>query len=520
MGYTDEELQAGESILAAMGAGVSGQKLPPLKWSRHGPLPVLMDLPFEAIGKVVISPDVILSFQPILLTALLGSVLFMWLRKMTSPGLALGLTLVGAFGTMLWPYAYVGLETKQSFFLLLAGYLGLACGPIRSYSRALLFGLCCALAVSLKSTGLVLFPAIAYVTYAQFRQDWRPRIRYAGTIVGVIGVVWLLAALGRIPFWHSFSGASSALRPFLIDSPFLYIANVIGMLGSPTKGLFLFAPPLLFSVYAVPKAWRAHREVTAFALLILAAIVFGYSFLRYFADEVWGPRYLHSAIAPLLLIIGGSRAHFCLRRDALLLPLAAIGVVISFLGACYNPTAQYVAATRTATNTYEDFMGNSALNQVRFNARLFGAWFQRPSTPVPWSPSRKYLYSVPPDAPIVKTIDLRELAQPQSFLIRFWDASRPGDVAPVWRLLLASAIVGPLLLMITGYLVLRELSAGPILIGRPGGIIMETALESSMSLLESPRTEPVVETVKVSHDLNRGAPIPRKGSPKGRRPRR
>ena len=48
----------------------------------------------------------------------------------------------------------------------------------------------------------------------------------------------------------------------------------------------------------------------------------GSPFPRFFADEVWG----------------ASRSRFSLRRDALLLPLMALGVTIPFFGA-FTPTA-------------------------------------------------------------------------------------------------------------------------------------------------------------------------------------
>jgi hypothetical protein len=70
----------------------------------------------------------------------LCTVLFLWLRKLTTPGMSILLTLAAAFGTMLWPYAYIGLEPKQSLFVLLAGYLALTDKGLRTWVRILLFG--------------------------------------------------------------------------------------------------------------------------------------------------------------------------------------------------------------------------------------------------------------------------------------------------------------------------------------------------------------------------------------------
>ena len=124
MGYTSEEIRSGERLLTMADAWRKGVAVPPVIWAHHGPLPVLLDLPFLAAGKFVRSPDFMLSFEPPLATAAVLTVLFLWLRKLGSESMSLLLTITGAFCTMLWPYAYIGLETKQSLFLFWAGYLG------------------------------------------------------------------------------------------------------------------------------------------------------------------------------------------------------------------------------------------------------------------------------------------------------------------------------------------------------------------------------------------------------------
>jgi hypothetical protein len=138
-GYVDEEMQSGLRMLAVVNAWLKGRPIPPMLWSRHGPVPVLFDLPFLKLGKMFVSSDFMLSFQPVLLTAVLLTILYLWLRRLCSPAMSLLLTLTGAFGTMLWPYAYSSLETKQSFFVLLAGSLALSEGKIRGWPRLFFF---------------------------------------------------------------------------------------------------------------------------------------------------------------------------------------------------------------------------------------------------------------------------------------------------------------------------------------------------------------------------------------------
>src|SRR6516164_1490085 len=186
-GYTAEEMDSGLRMLAVTTAWLKGHPVPPMVWSRHGPLPVLFDLPFIKLGKHIVSPDFTLSFQPGLITAGLVTILFLWLRKFCTPGMGLFLTLTAAFGTMLWPYAYIGLETKQSFFVLLAGYLALAGGKIERWPQLLLFAASCGVAISAKGTGITLWPVIAYLIYVQFRGDWRSqRVRILTTILIIV----------------------------------------------------------------------------------------------------------------------------------------------------------------------------------------------------------------------------------------------------------------------------------------------------------------------------------------------
>ena len=445
-GYVDEEMKSGLRMLAVVNAWLKGLPKPAMEWSRHGPVPVLFDLPFLKLGKIFVSPDFMLSFQPVLLTAALLTVLFLWLRKMCSPGMSLLLTLTGAFGTMLWPYAYISLETKQSFLVLLAGYLALSEGKIRSWPRLLLFAATCGLAMTVKSTGVILWPAIAYLVYIQFREDWRGRHTQILTLVLMIGAIWALGAWGRNFYWGPRGGGANGLRFWLIHSPFQFFSNAIGIFGSPTKGLFVYAPVLLVSLYAIPRAFRTHRQTTIFALLIISCTSVFLSILTAPADDVWGPRYMHIAIAPLLLCVGAAWPSFKWRRDVSLVVLAAIGVTISFLGAFYYYGLQGFAARDAGQNTLEWITGDADWNHVVFNARLFRVWLEGGTAPAVWTPKHLWVWSPPPDAQLWKSVDLRKYCQPQSFMLRSWHVPLRGTALAIFIMYVGSAISGLLLL--------------------------------------------------------------------------
>ncbi len=465
--------------MAVANAWVKGRPIPPMLCSRHGPVPVLFDLPFIKLGKMFVSPDFMLSFQPVLLTAGLVTVLYLWLRKLCSPGMGLLLTLTGAFGTMLWPYAYISLETKQSFFVLLAGCLALADGKLRTWPRLLFFAATCGLAMTVKSTGIVLGPAVAYLLYVQFGDDWRWRRAQLLVVALTIGGIWALGAWGRHFYWAPRGGGGAdTFRLWLIDSPFQFFSNMIGTFGSPTKGLFIYAPVLLLSLYAVPRAFRARRDIVIYALLVTACTLGLISLLRSPTDEVWGCRYMHVAIAPLILCIGAAWPRFRWRRDGPLVALALVGLVISFLGAFYYYGVLDLAMKNAGQNTFEWISGDSVWNHIELNARLFRIWLHGGTAPVMWTPAHVWVWAPPVDAPPWKSIDLRQYSLPQSFMVRFWHVSKNGFVLVIFRMYVVSLVVGPLLL---AWVVLRTIKhqpaadAGdlPVVADEASGVVIE-----------------------------------------------
>jgi len=446
-GYVPEDKDAALGFLASFNAWVKGRPVQPITWTRHGPVPLLLDVPFVRLGKLFVSPDFVLSLQPVLLTVGLLTILYLWLRKLCTPGMSLLLTLIAAFGTMLWPYAYIGLETKQSFFLLLAAYLGLAKGKARGWPSVLWFSIISALAISMKANGAILVPAIAYLIYVQFRGDWRSRWKQALTAALVITGIWLLSVIGWRLFWNPRGGATRALQAWVTASPFQFFTNAIGLFGSPNKGLFIFAPVLLLLVYAIPRALRAHREITVFALLVTVCTVGFLSTLVVTADELWGPRFLHVTIAPLLLLIGAAWPRFTWRTHAPLMVLGVVGLGISFLGAFYYYGERGAAAGAADQSVLEWLAGDSVWNEVLFDARLFEVWARGGDDPVPWTPAHVWAWTAPPDAKPWKTVNLRDYADPQSFLLYYWNMQLSGSDRVIFRICWIAAVLGPLSLL-------------------------------------------------------------------------
>jgi hypothetical protein len=257
-----------------------------------------------------------------------------------------------------------------------------------------------------------------------------------------MGTIWVIGAISRNYYWGPRGGGFNSLRTWLTDSPLQLFTNVIGLFGSPTKGLFVYAPILLVTLYAVPRAFRTHRPTVIYTLLVVGGTLALLAPLTTPVDETWGPRYFHTSVPLLLLCVGAAWPRFRWKRGIPLLALAALGLFISFLGAFYYYGLQDFAAARAGQNTIEWITGDTDWNHVTFNARLFRIWREGGTAPVLWTPKHTWVWRPPPGAQEWKSIDLRDFCRPQSFMVRFWTAPKPGVVLAVFRMYVTSFLLG------------------------------------------------------------------------------
>jgi len=418
-GYIQEDMDSGLHMLKVITGWTHGRSAPPMVWSQHGAVSIFFDLPFIEVGTLLATPDAVESIQFVLFTAALITLLYLWLLKICTPGMSLLLTLSAAFGTMLWPYAYIGLETKQSFFVLLTGYLALACGRIRTWPGLVLFATCCGLSLTLKSTGLSLLPAVAYVAAVQFKDDWRERRTQVYVLIAVALGVWAVGAWTRNIYWNLYGGSFQSMRPWMIDSVMAPISNLVGVFGSPVKGLFVYAPIVIISLFAIPVALKRNPSIPIFAILVTAGTAAVLSLMKFQYDEVWGCRYMHLAIAPLILCIGAACPRFYWRRDFVLIATVLVGFVIAFLGAFFYYGVRSFAARDAQQNTAEWLTGDIVWNELTFSSRLFNVWLWKDAN-ASWTPGHIWAWVPPPGATPWQTVDLRKYAEPQSYLLKNW----------------------------------------------------------------------------------------------------
>jgi hypothetical protein len=137
--------------------------------------------------------------------------------------------------------------------------------------------------------------------------------------------IFLLNYYLKAIYWANSGGSTGYFRDMLVSSPVTALLQGFSYFGSANKSLLIYAPLVGLALWRLPQAWCVNRSLVIFALLVLGGLIGGFALVVVWTDETWGPRYLHSAIAPLLMCLAAARrsVESSTRRDVPLLALAS-----------------------------------------------------------------------------------------------------------------------------------------------------------------------------------------------------
>ena len=402
----------------------------PLVMPRHGIFEAILQLPFYSVAHLLgggdLTVDRVLSLEPVIETSLICTILFIWVGELTgSLRWAYVLAIAAGLTTMLWPYAYIGLETSQALFLFLAAYMALA-SRRRSVTHTILFILVASLAVSIKTAGVFLLPAIIFVGVVYVRR-LAPSARtlcfltFACAIALCCITCSTLAAIS--PQYIGYGGRAGFARRFAVP-PTVAVFNLISMITSANKGFLIYCPVLIIAFVGVKAAYKANSGLTLFALLAFGGIALGLSCTIFWADEVWGPRYLLSAVPPLIMMIAAGKieVEFRLRRQLGIFVLMIFGLGISFLGSFYSYHLLHEVGTRAGPIPLEQIQTGSQWNPIRFDLQLLRVWIHsrlgNADYDQSWPPASHQWTTLFPSGDASKPVRLRPFAVAQPFLFQ------------------------------------------------------------------------------------------------------
>ena len=281
-------------------------------------------------------------------------------------------TLGFGLGTMAWPYARLDFsEPASTLFVLVALWAFYRAFPprgagsdrpagdrprLRPWQLGLVASGALLVAVAGKYTA-ALFGAALLVQWALSSGWWRPAARRDAltflaalvlpvAVLGTGAVAAAYALTGEVPIVLSPSQVSGRLAEDWLALPLW--TGLRGLLFSPGKSLFLYAPWLLL---ALPGAFLLLRRAGRDAVLLTlfpAAVVVLYGMKLGWHGGSWGPRYL-LPIVPLLAVAATPAVAWLLERGRggrlALVALATVSVGVQALGLAKDPE-RYPAMVR------------------------------------------------------------------------------------------------------------------------------------------------------------------------------
>jgi hypothetical protein len=320
-------------------------------YTRKGVGQTLLAVPLVGLGLLVPvwgAATTALLFNS-LVTAATAVLLFHYLDALGyERGVALAAGLIFGLATLAWPYAKTFFSDPLAGLCLLATALALLrFHQSQRIGYAFGAGLALALSVAARYANAALIPlfGLALLAYqlsnsrspvsplrslsaAVKSQNWRGWLAFAAPLaMAAVGlVVYNLVRFGD-PFntgylpEESFSG--------------VWWQGIAGLLVSPGRGLFLYAPVLLIAIPAAPTFLRHHRVEAALAVAVILAhlLLYGKWFMWH-GGYAWGPRFMVATL-PFFVLAMAPAIEWAMksaRRWSGFLALAALSGLIQVLG--------------------------------------------------------------------------------------------------------------------------------------------------------------------------------------------
>jgi len=244
---------------------------------------VLLGVPASDLTALLLLGHLAASLLEAIAALLLWSVVRRFVSARWSVGLVLLYFLATSVRTVasqaLWQHAGVHVALAVALWLVLDER---AAGPWRAFLAGLALG---AGTVARQTTAIALAGILS-------------RRAFVRTVAGFgIGIIPLLV-YNSFAFGNAFEQGYGS-KPF--DTPVL--TGLYGLLFSPSRGLFVYAPYLAFAVAALAQAWRAPGQVAArlraLGTAAVATLLLYATYTEWWGGRVFGARFLDD-LAPLL----------------------------------------------------------------------------------------------------------------------------------------------------------------------------------------------------------------------------
>jgi hypothetical protein len=284
-----------------------------------------------------------------------------------SARVAVLLTLAFGTATLVWPFSkYSFSEPVTGFFLLLAVHAAVRAVRHDRLAWSALSGLALGLAIGSKATAALAVPAVLVYLAVSEAPALSMRIRRVAPCLCVLALPALALALvnaarfgNPLDTGYNISGLVDFSNPI----------GIAGLLVSPSKSLFLYAPVALLGLVGFAPMWKRLPAVAwLFLWLVASHVVFHGVLAIWPGDAGWGPRYLVPIVPFIVLPAGAALAWTtgAARRAS----WAAFGVLFG-LGVLVNLGGVLVDQRVSFVKLLDEAGGNFAvMDQHRWNPAL------------------------------------------------------------------------------------------------------------------------------------------------------
>ncbi len=330
--------------------------------------------PFIAISEMFFGGSLNLSIVPLFYSALTGGVLFLILTTLFKKRyLAALISLLASVGSMVWPYANIGMEYQAGFWL---SVMFLALVKWEQSGRGIIWaGLSFALLASAKSYNvLLILPLALYVILVLKEKKQLKRLASPSLLAGLIlpGLALLAAGLvANYAIYKSFAGTYTLADEFKLT---IWWEGFYGYFLSIGKSIFIYNPLLLPALFFWPVFFKKKASHAWFILSSLAVLLAINAPFASWTDETWGPRKLLPVI-PLLhlpLVYLVSQLNLKKLTSIFLAVILAAAVYTQFLGASYDYGKQLAILRRNDLDSLQNMRYDPALaHPVLYNTLFF-----------------------------------------------------------------------------------------------------------------------------------------------------
>lgn len=275
---------------------------------------------------------------------------FLSVKELINKKTAIIVSLIFAFATNTWAISSQGLwqHGLVELFLAMSIYLVLINEKHASDKIIASLGIISGLFVFNRPVdSILLIPIIYYIYRLQDR-----RIAYYLCAMFISGVPFLL--YNFYYFYNIFGGMSSVLS--LFDGRSGFIMPFMGLLISPSRGLFVYTPIMLFSILGYFRILQiTNSKLRSFLFVmgisILALIAVYASFGMWWAGWSYGPRFLTGMLPALAMFLGLyiKDINFNIKNKKNLLVVCIFSILLiwsvlaQIVGAFYYPNGMWDA---------------------------------------------------------------------------------------------------------------------------------------------------------------------------------